>query len=319
MGEGVFLHTNVETSYGPVRGTNGGFFRFNPERRHLERTAQLSIPNPWGIAFDKWGQPFFAETSGPDVRWMLPGTVKPRYGVATHKSYNLIEDAHRVRPTSGLEFVSSRHFPDEVQGDLLINNTIGFLGMKQHTMIDDGTGYVSTHRQDLIQSSDGNFRPVDMEFAPDGSLYFLDWHNVLIGHMQHNARDPLRDHVHGRIYRITYPARPLVEPAKVHDASIEELFENLTLPEYRTRYRTRRELRGRDPSEVLAILDVWIAGLDSNSENYELYLLEALWVSWGLNQVNTDLLEQLLGAEDFRVRAAGCPGASVQPATSEAD
>ena len=114
MAEGVFLHSNVETSYGPVRGTNGGFFRYNPQRRHLERTAQLSIPNPWGIAFDMWGQPFFAETSGPDVRWMLPGTVKPRYGVATHKSFNLIEDAHRVRPTSGLEFVSSRHFPDEV-------------------------------------------------------------------------------------------------------------------------------------------------------------------------------------------------------------
>ena len=25
MGEGVFLHTNVETAYGPVRGTNGAF------------------------------------------------------------------------------------------------------------------------------------------------------------------------------------------------------------------------------------------------------------------------------------------------------
>src|SRR5437660_12594882 len=98
------------------------------QRHHLERTAQLSIPNPWGIAFDEWGQNFFAETSSPDVRWMMPGTVKPRYGVATHKSYDLIEEAHRVRPTSGLEFVSSRHFPDDVQGDLLINNTIGFLG-----------------------------------------------------------------------------------------------------------------------------------------------------------------------------------------------
>ena len=30
MGEGVFLHTNVETSYGPVRATNGGFYRYNP-------------------------------------------------------------------------------------------------------------------------------------------------------------------------------------------------------------------------------------------------------------------------------------------------
>ena len=210
MGEGVFLHTNVETPYGPVRATNGGFYRYNPQRHHLERTAQLAIPNPWGIAFDEWGQNFFAETSGPDVLWMLPGSIKSRYGQASPKGPNLIEDAHRVRPTSGLEFVYSRHFPDEVQGDLLINNTIGFLGTKQHVMEDNGTGYVSRHRQDLVTSSDPNFRPVDMEFAPDGSMYLVDWHNVLIGHMQHNARDPLRDHVHGRIYRISYPSRPLV-------------------------------------------------------------------------------------------------------------
>lgn len=304
MGEGVFLHTNVETPYGPVRATNGGFYRYNPSRKHLERTAQLSIPNPWGIAFDEWGQNFFAETSGPDVRWMMPGSIKPRYGVATHKSFNLIEDKHRVRPTSGLEFVSSRHFPDEVQGDLLINNTIGFLGTKQHTMVDDGTGYGSRHRQDLVWGEDRNFRPVDMEFAPDGSLYIVDWHNVLIGHMQHNARDPLRDHVHGRIYRVTYPSRPLVEPAKIDGASIEVLLDNLKLPEFRARERTRRELRGRDATQVLSHLKEWTAGLDKNDPKYEHHLLEALWVSWGLNKVDQDLLRTLLNAEDYRARAA---------------
>lgn len=304
MGEGVFLHTNVETPYGPVRATNGGFYRYNPQRHHLERTAQLSIPNPWGIAFDEWGQNFFAETSGPDVRWMMPGSVKSRYGVATHKSTNLIEDKHRVRPTSGLEFVSSRHFPDDVQGDLLINNTIGFLGTKQHTMVDDGIGYESKHRQDLVKGDDKNFRPVDMEFAPDGSLYIVDWHNVLIGHMQHNARDPLRDHVHGRIYRITYPSRPLVEPAKVDGASIEELLDNLKLPEFRTRYRTRRELRGRDASEVLSHITTWVANLDKNDPKYEHHLTEALWVSWGLNQVDESLLRQVLNAKDYHARAA---------------
>ena len=304
MGEGVFLHTNVETSYGPVRGTNGGFYRYNPQRRKLQRIAQLSIGNPWGIAFDEWGQNFFAETSGPDVRWMMPGTVKPRYGEATHKSINLIEEDHRVRPTSGLEFVSSRHFPDAVQGDLLINNTIGFLGMKQHTMVDDGTGYKSRHRQDLVWGDDRNFRPVDMEFAPDGSLYLVDWHNVLIGHMQHNARDPLRDHVHGRIYRITYPSRPLVEPAKVAGANIEGLLDNLKLPEFRTRYRTRRELRGRNLSEVLSHLTTWVANLDKNDDSYEHHLLEALWVSWGLNQVDESLLRQVLKSKDYRARAA---------------
>jgi hypothetical protein len=69
--------------------------------------------------------------------------------------------------------------------------------------------------------------------------------------MQHNARDPLRDHVHGRIYRITYPSRPLVKPAKVAGATIAELLDNLKLPEYRTRYRTRRELRAYPVEEVL--------------------------------------------------------------------
>ena len=304
MGEGVFLHTNVETSYGPVRATNGGFYRYSPQRHHLERVAQLSIPNPWGIAFDEWGQDIFAETSGPDVLWMLPGEIKPRYGVATHKSFNLIEDKHRVRPTSGLEFVSSRHFPDEAQGDFLINNTIGFLGTKQHTLRDDTTGFTSRHVQDLVISEDKNFRPVDMEFAPDGSLYLVDWHNMLIGHMQHNARDPLRDHVHGRIYRITYPSRPLVTPAKVAGASVDQLLDNLKLPEFRTRHRSRRELRGRKASEVLPKVTAWVAKLNVEDNKYSHHLVEALWVTWGLNKVDENLLRQVLQSKDFHARAA---------------
>jgi mono/diheme cytochrome c family protein/glucose/arabinose dehydrogenase len=304
MGEGVFLHTNVETPYGTVRATNGGFYRYSPQRRHLERVAQLAIPNPWGIAFDNWGQDFFAETSGPDVYWMMPGTVLNRYGEVNPRVGQLIEDAQKVRPTSGLEFIASRHFPDAVQGDMLINNTIGFLGMKQHQMIESGTGYKTKFRHDLIVSADKNFRPVDMEFAPDGSLYVIDWHNILIGHMQHNARDPLRDHSHGRVYRVTYPSRPLIVPAKVAGASIEQLLENLKLPEYRTKYRTKRELRGRNPKEVLAAITKWTTSLNKKDANYEHHLLEALWVSWGLNQVEQKILNQLLKAKDFRARAA---------------
>ena len=303
-GEGVFLHTNVETSYGTVRATNGGFYRYSPQLHKLERTAQLSIPNPWGIAFDDWGQPFFAETSSPDVRWMMPGTVLPRYGESTHKGVQLIEKDQMVRPTSGLEFLWSRHFPDEVQGDMLINNTIGFLGTKQHAVSDDGTGYKTKFRQDLIVSEDRNFRPVDMEIAPDGSLYVIDWHNILIGHMQHNARDPLRDHVHGRVYRVTYPSRPLLIPAKIDGASVETLLDNLKLPEYRTRYRTRRELRGRNAVEVLPKITKWVASLDKNDPRYEHHILEALWVSWGLNKVDQKLLRQMLKAKDYHARAA---------------
>jgi len=303
MGEGVFLHSNVETVYGPSRGTNGGFFRYNPKRRHLERSAQLRIPNPWGIAFDSWGQNFFLHTSGTALNWMMPGTVKPRYGHEMTTLENLVT-TEKVRPTSGMEFISSRHFPDEVQGDMLYCNNIGFLGIKQHKVEDKGTGYKFTYRQDLLKSEEGNFRPVDLEFAPDGSLYLLDWSNVLIGHMQHNARDPYRDHVHGRVYRITYPSRDLVKPAKIDGASIDELLENLKLPEDRTRYRTRRELRGRDTAEVLTKVKAWVSGLDKGDKSYDHLCLEALWVTWGHNKIDQDLLNQLLKSDNYKARAA---------------
>jgi mono/diheme cytochrome c family protein/glucose/arabinose dehydrogenase len=305
MGEGTFLHSHIETAHGPVRSSNGGFFRYSPQRNKLERTASLSIPNPWGTAFDRFGQPFFLETSDPDLHWMTPGSVKVDYGQFCPKPPAILEKNQRVRPTSGLEFVSSRHFPDEVQGDVILGNTIGFLGLKQHQIIDSESGYQAKHRHDLLKSSDGNFRPVDHEFAPDGSLYLCDWHNVLVGHMQHSARDPLRDHKHGRIYRITYPSRPLVEPAKIHDATLKELFANLTLPEDRTRHRTRRELRNRPISEVIPALQQLIDSFDqSNPEKHQHHLLEALWVSWGLNQINVGALSTLLLAPDHRVRAA---------------
>lgn len=304
MCEGVFHHTNVESAYGPIRGVNGGFFRYSPQRQRLERTVQTNIPNPWGVAFDQWGQDFFLITSGTDMHWMLPVEVKAKYGVSTRGTENLIEPAQRVRPTSGLEFVSSRHFPDEVQGDYILNNSIGFLGAKQHTLDDDGTGYTSRYRHDLYQSSDPNFRPVDVEFAPDGSLYVVDWHNQLIGHMQHSARDPLRDHAHGRIYRVTYPGRPLVKPAHVAGASIDTLLDNLKLPEYRTRYRSRRELRAHSAERVTKAVSRWVNRLDKATPEYERLLLEGLWVTWGANQVDSDLLRNLLQAKSFKVRAA---------------
>jgi mono/diheme cytochrome c family protein len=248
------------------------------------------------VAVDEYGQELFLHTSGTKMSWMLPGMVKARYG-ANMQAPDLIT-SNQVRPTSGIEFVSSRHFPDEVQGDILINNNIGFLGAKQHKIIDQDPGFTTEYRHDLFVSRDLNFRPTDLEFAPDGSLYVVDWQNALIGHMQHNARDPNRDHSHGRIYRVTYPSRPLVKPAKIHGASIPELLKNLELPELRTRYRTRRELRGHNPDNVAKAAAEW------SKDKSERLKLEALWVTWGAGKVNTDITRELLKSSDHRIRSA---------------
>ncbi|MGH7956138.1 MAG: PVC-type heme-binding CxxCH protein, partial [Opitutaceae bacterium] len=300
--EGRFLHSQVETPYGPRRCNDGGVWRFDPKSFRLERYSQSDYNNPWGIAFDYWEQLYISDASDGMNWWGLPVSAKMPYGVEISKSVPFVPK--RSRPTSGSEFVSSRHFPGHMQGQFMICNSIGFLGISLGALTEDGAGFTGKLAGELISSSDPNYRPVDLEFAPDGSLYFIDWHNALIGHMQHNARDPNRDHDHGRVYRITYPSRPLVKPAKVAGASIPELLENLKLPEYRTRYRTRRELRGRPAAQVIPAVKAWAAKLDKTDPNYEHHLCEAMWATWAQNKPDVELIKQVLAAKSHQARAA---------------
>ncbi|MEM7385865.1 MAG: PVC-type heme-binding CxxCH protein, partial [Verrucomicrobiota bacterium] len=301
--EGRFLHSQVETPYGPQRMTDGGLWRFDPRSWKLTRHSQTDYSNPWAVSFDDYGQDFIGDASGGANWWLLPVGSNVPHGFEIGKTQQFT--THKVRPTSGGEFVSSRHFPDDQQGDYLLNNTIGFLGTKQHVVHEDGSGFTGRLRHDLLRSDDPNFRPADLEFAPDGSLYIVDWHNALIGHMQHSARDPNRNSQYGRIYRITYPDRPLVKPPVVAGAPIEQLLENLTLHEYRARYRTRRELRKHPASEVIPAVRKWVAELDTSDLNHGRHLTEGMWATWAQGRIDNELLEQCLTHPRHQVRAAG--------------
>ncbi len=302
MGEGRFLHSQVETPYGPRRVNDGGVWRFDPKSFRLERYSQADYSNPWAIAFDRWEQCTIGDGSPGQSYWGLPVSAKMPYGIENPKVETIVPK--RSRPTSGAEFVSSRHFPDEHQGAFMIANSIGFLGVSMASVREDGSGFAGDLVADLISSNDPNFRPVDIEFAPDGSLYLVDWHNALIGHMQHNARDPNRDHDHGRIYRITCPDRDLVDPPIIDGAPIATLLENLKLPEYRARYRTRRELRGRPGDEVIPAVKAWAAALDQSHPDYDHHLCEALWATWAQNSPDGDLLLLCLHSQRHEARAA---------------
>ena len=101
-----------------------------------------------------------------------------------------------------------------MQGNLLVGNVIGQQGILRFRLDDKGGSVVGTLLDPILMSSDPNFRPSDFRIGPDGALYFLNWHNPIIGHMQHNLRDPSRDREHGRIYRVTYEGRPLSQSPK---------------------------------------------------------------------------------------------------------
>jgi putative heme-binding domain-containing protein len=300
--EGTFHHTQVETPYGPRRCKNAGVYRWEPRTDRFDVFVSYSFANPWGHTFDRWGQDYVADASGGANYFAaaFSGDVDYPNKHGSLKQF-LVK---QWRPTSGCELVSSRNFPDEAQGNYLLNNCIGFQGVLQYKMRDDGSGVAADPVDPLLRSSDPNFRPVDLEFGPDGALYVVDWYNPLVGHMQHSVRDPYRDHTHGRIWRIRYKNRPLVEPAKIAGQPIPALLDLLKTYEDRTRYRVRTELWNRDSAEVMAELQKWLAGLAKNDPQYDHNVLEGLWLHQAHDVIDEAYLKQVLRSPDYRSRAA---------------
>ncbi|MGD9723956.1 MAG: PVC-type heme-binding CxxCH protein [Pirellulales bacterium] len=301
--EGTFHHSQVETPYGPpIRLANAGVFRYEPRAQKFEVYVSYGFANPHGHVFDHWGQDIVVDGTGanPYHGALFSGHVDFPHKHATPPMVY----KPRTRPCPGIEYLYSRHFPPEMQGHLLVGNVIGFQGILQYQVADKGASFTASEVEPLLSSSDPNFRPVDLEIGPDGALYFTDWQNPIIGHMQHNLRDPNRNRTHGRVYRVTYEGRELMKPAAVAGEPIDKLLDLLKEPESRVRYRARLELSARNSDDVLAAVDRWVTQLDEKDPKHEHDLLEALWVNQQHNRVNAGLLDRVLAANDFRARAA---------------
>ena len=335
---GIFLQHNHEHPWGPSLVTgSSAMYRFDPRRFTIALHGGNS-PNPHGIAFDRWGYHYATDGTGG-----RPYQVRP-----DGKGWRMFSLLNKeVRPVPACEILSSDNFPDEMQGDFLILNSIGFLGIKQYKLHRDG-GYELTKtvgrgkdakkviektklgevwgtpngqrlkvtktlangsKQDeeaegFLLSGDKNFRPTDAIFGEDGALYVADWQNVIIGHMQHNVRDPNRDHKHGRIFRVSYTKKPLQKSVKIDDQPIEKLLDNLKHPVDGVRHRTRVELSERDTEQVITATQKWMVQFNPKSKEDAHYLLEALWVHQQHNRRNGRLLNDLLKSPHPHARMA---------------
>ena len=127
-----------------TRQVDGGVYRFEPKTWKFETYIPFNFPNPHGHVFDHWGRDIVFDATGG----------QPYYGpsFSTKKYYPAMEtrDAPkpgtvRTRPVGGTEILSSRHFPESMQGNLIVLNTIGFRGLLNYKLTEDGAG-LEDHR-----------------------------------------------------------------------------------------------------------------------------------------------------------------------------
>ena len=167
LSDGVFHRTQVETPLGAAR----------PQQRRLHfslraanaesssATSRYGFANPHGRVFDRWGNDIITDATG-NANYLRPG-LQRLHRVSATSTPACREFWNRPsRPCPGTGMVSSRHFPDDWQGNFLNCNVIGFQGIFRAKVTEEGSGLNGETIEDLIKSSDPNFRPTAVSCAP---------------------------------------------------------------------------------------------------------------------------------------------------------
>ena len=295
MQESVFHHTQVETVHGPRRSKDNAIYRFDPRTHRLEVVSRLPPGgNPWGYAINRWGEHLYVSRHN---NASLIG--QPESGNVANASYG-----NRDNRNCGQEFISSRHWPDELQGKVFSNQYKNFQGVLLHDWTENGTTYTHSRIGKVFEAHNKACIPVDLKLGPEGALYVADWYNPVLGHMQYSLRDERRDSSKGRIWRVTWKDRPLDTPARIVGAPVEELLDLLKAYEDRNRYRARLALWNL-PDEILRpALIKWLASLDPSEAGHAHHLTEALWLHQQRGWINEGLFQEVSTNRDYRSRAA---------------
>lgn len=298
--QSIYIHSHVETPYGVKRLNGGGIWQFRPETMELDILCKGFV-NTWGHHWNQWGANFATDGAySHGVNYVFPGSVF----VSSPGARRILQGLNPGNPKHcGLEVLSGGHIPDDWQGNMITND---FRAHRVCRFIieESGSGYAGRQAEELMKTAHGSFRPVDVKMGPDGAIYIADWYNPIIQHGEVDFRDPRRDKVHGRIWRLTKKDRPLVENPNFAAASVDDLLEMLKANEQWVRLHAKLQLKTRDQKEVLAKLASFVEKLTANESENAHTLVEALWAYQTINQPNEALLAKVLASPEPNARAA---------------
>ncbi|MEZ5302165.1 MAG: DUF6807 family protein [Verrucomicrobiales bacterium] len=204
-------------------GQMGGMLRFAPAERRLEIVAR-GFRNPWDIAFDagfNWlgtdndqtgGDRIFMPFRGAHFGWSHPwaphwtGENNPP---TTPCSGPIIEGSY-----TGIAFCDSPHFPDSARGTWFVADWMR-RALYQYIPAWDGARSVPGGGRygEFLRGEGALFRPVDIDFGPDGALWLCGWGREYGGAFDGSGAQKNE----GRIFRLVAKDRPLVKaerPAK---------------------------------------------------------------------------------------------------------
>ncbi|MCH2205529.1 MAG: ThuA domain-containing protein [Lentisphaerales bacterium] len=224
--------------------------------------------------------------------------------------------------TAGVNFdiYTARSFPEKYW------NKAAFIGgptgklLGQFFLEPDKEGsYRARNGESLVASFDEYTAPIKGITGPDGHLYMLDWHNLIILHGA-QIKNPLRNKKEGRIYRIVHKDG---KPNKVLDlskADTAKLVETLNNNNLFWRMMAQQKIVQQKRMDAVPLLIKMAKSKEIVDENSNPAVIHALWSLHGLGQLNgsnAEALKVAQGALKQRSAAVRKNAVRVLPASEE--
>lgn len=283
--------------------------RFSLDAKKIE-LVNAGLNNIWGFKLRGNGQWYGMEANdlGYSVVPMEIGTGYPGIGNDRLRPYQpWMPELHEFRVggtgVSGLAFADDLEgsFPDEWKNVALIANPITST-INAVRIVRNNDGSVSAeHLPDFLTSEDDWFRPVNMEFGPDGCLYVADWYNMIISHNEVPTTHPDRDKSHGRIWRIRHKSQKPREIPNFYEVRTSELVGYLKSPSIWAKRAAWHQISDRPIEETRHLAEDLKRLIGDNSQD-GITRIVALWSLEGIGHYDHVLMQALLKVPDDDLR-----------------
>lgn len=284
--------------------------RFSLNGKQIELVSS-GLNNIWGFQLRHNGQWYATEANdlGYSVVPMEPGTGFPGLGNDRLRPYQpFMPPLHEFRVggtgISSLEFAddgSGVSFPEKWNDVALLANPITS-EINAVKIVRNADGSVSSeHLSNFLTSEDDYFRPVNMEFGPDGCLYIADWYNKIISHNELPTTHPDRDKSHGRIWRICHESQEPRSIPNFYNVPTSELVSHLKSPYLWEKRAAWHQISDRPVNETIRLASdlVRLAGDESLDD---ITRIHALWSLEGISHYDENLLSSLLASPADNIR-----------------
>ncbi len=249
--------------------------RFSLDANKMELVSS-GLNNIWGFQLRGNGQWYGSEANdlGYSVAPMEPGTGFPGIGNDRLRPYQpFVPLLHEFRVggtgISGLAFAddAAGTFPAEFQDVAFLANPITS-SINAVRIVREADGSVTAqHLPDLLTSEDDWFRPVNMEFGPDGCLYIADWYNKIVSHNELPTTHPDRDKENGRIWRIRHVSQQPREVPDFYKINTADLPSYLASPSLWAKRAAWHQISDRSSAETKSLAPALIALRDRRGPN----------------------------------------------------